>query len=296
MMNTLPATRLPHLARNPHRRPLPQRINLDIDPWKTRLKPMTIVLCMASLDSIMMAADSEGTLGSAKTFNERKITVLKAKNASILVGIAGSSERAERAIEYMRDALSGFDLTKSGEMAQIANDAVASAVAEMFPDWQDRTMVTAKIESDGTHQFQLTIGFFCAGVPHVYQIDNVSASPTPIDLQKRDWACAGIGTLLATYLLGNVLRRGQNDFTRMCAMLHTVSEVKRNVVGCGGETAFFTLKSDGTAAPLQPKLIEDFESDIKKHEDEKRAQFDVAMMDTYGALLRRLWENPDRYK
>jgi 20S proteasome alpha/beta subunit len=233
-MGTLSEYPVSHADENPFR-----LVNQPPFP-KVRPKPqperkrVTVIIGIICDDAVVMASDTQTTIGTLKRSNTNKLQPVRFKNGHALIGEAGHAHLSGNAVQHMQ---------LLGPLAEIVDEQTVQKTAE---DAMQRTRETlrrqnfmcsgddlnAMLRGPGQDCHWL-VSHFYKGQPQMFKLHLSTATSFPV---KGRFACVGTGSELSSYLLERLLWPTITPVEAATIAAYVIEQTKNHIEGCGGKT------------------------------------------------------------
>lgn len=213
---------------------------------------MTIIAGFRCQDGIVVCADTQETLGSAKrnvpklefthgpTWSADQNKMINHDLALAMCG-AGDGPFVDKVASRAWDALRGVaDIDE-------ASDAVESMIKETYREF-------GQIYQPGSFpQAELIYGITIGGQSRLFQASG------PL-VNEKSYASSGIGYYLADFLAGRMGANGEHGWltTRQCVAVaaYILFQAKEHVEGCGGNSHIAVLRESESSGRVDFQLVE----------------------------------------
>ncbi|MHB8523901.1 MAG: Ntn hydrolase family protein [Limisphaerales bacterium] len=195
---------------------------------------MTLLAGIICKDGVVMAADSQTTIGSRKQTGTEKITVVNCGGNPVLIAVAGSVVPSSRAVTIFQSKTARMTVTNEESIA----NAVTESVREVRKDQMDlgtngwTSLDAQSFFEKEINYFELLFAYYFKGEPFLYSVNALWC--LPVKATKFFEVC-GTGSDLASYILGEEAMSGM-EIDLACAMaIYTVGKVNKHNLYCSGD-------------------------------------------------------------
>jgi 20S proteasome alpha/beta subunit len=203
---------------------------------------MSQIIGIVCKDAIVFGAESETTRGSAKQHGTEKISIVNFPNGYAMIAEAGAEAWSNSAVESFRRKAAVTKIvddmtipnTVKESILEIRNHMKSLHPDTLLAEWENFFYQEA-------NDFELTVGYYFSGTPHIFKFHPFSAYPYP---NKREFVTSGIGGDLAHYLLKDFSFGQIPAHATTLIAAYVLQEVKGSTQYCGGATSI-ALVSDG---------------------------------------------------
>jgi hypothetical protein len=230
-------------------------------------KRMTIAAGFCGTDGILLGADTLHT-GTGVNLHNAKLFTAEAECGKMVMSFAGHPEFAEATIQKCAHALQSATPQLAKGHAGIA--AIVSRVVES----EYRRVVYKRPDRSDAHVYRLLFGIWSPD-------DGLGLYSTWETSIKRheEYACLGVGEYLGHYLIRPTYHPGMRVAEIAISATYAIAKAKDYVEGCGGDTNFKVLKSDGSLGDISWHITEPIERAIKEYERQSKA-FLLSLLDS----------------
>lgn len=207
---------------------------------------MTIAAGFRFNGGLLLCADTEQTVGEFKLPGSKIISIDLMPSATLSFAISGSVPYATMCVEEIIDELRITKLNFSS-----IEDVIKRKIADIYT----RLLYShPRANYADSPFFDLIIG--------VYAQEEVKlmASAEAAVVTDLLYECAGRGLTLAKYLIKPLYKPDMSREQIELLALRTLSQVKRYVTGCGGQSEFVILKKSGQASKIDLSTSRDDET------------------------------------
>lgn len=195
----------------------------------------------------MFGAESETTREPAKFQGTHKLHRVRFKNDWAMVGESGVAHLSSMAINTLKRLAADTDVTHGDVIRKTAGKAFREIVSELNCPRLGTRKCQEFFRQD-TNYFELTIGYYFCGNPHLYVLNPVfGAAASP----NREFCVSGIAGYLAEYLLKEFRLPELDSIGAITTAGYVVGEVKTAVMGCGGSTEIMLV-----SAGSRPEIVD----------------------------------------
>lgn len=224
---------------------------------------MTIIVCLACQDGLVLASDSQRTEENGiKDSYTRKIIPIKMDGASAMVAQSGHADLAARAVEILKHKAAGKKLTHFRTLADLAEESVAEVKQLLRQQGHE----LGQFLKDYT--FELVIAHYFDSKPCIFLL---KAEVGLAIAQQKRVITAGCGAPMANLLL----QPFQFEMTRVnqggVTAIYVIQKVKEFDSRCGGPVVAGVIYAAQPDRPLRvPSSFIEQTADALKDFDKAR--------------------------
>lgn len=207
---------------------------------KRHKSPVTIITLTACNEFMVVASDSRTTRPDGTISDDVvKIAVVGNSKQQGLIGQAGNSELASRALELILEGGGKMDTSRRA-IPDLAEKAVAEVKRQIRDQFKGSAEELQRHFSD--YDFELLIAFYYNDVPSIYTLDFLSGlAVSRSDSWGGKCICRvsiGCGAPLANFLYGSFggQIRTTSPGKEITMALYVVEQIKKFDPRCGGKT------------------------------------------------------------
>ncbi len=190
----------------------------------TKRAKMTILIGITCKDGIVLASDSQATVGGEFALPTSKITKVNFQLNEALIACAGDIHLANRVTEMIQDSALRSELNSPRHLADMAEAEIRKFRDMMVDDAQKQSL-----EEGG---FILMLAHFGCFDPSLYLTNILGIASKP----ESYYAAAGSGSVLAECFFAEFLDRPSTLPESVAAAIYIIDKVKRYDPSCGGQT------------------------------------------------------------
>lgn len=214
--------------------------------------PMTQIVGIICRESIIVACESQYTVGTRKLLNAVKMSVVKFKNGEALIAESGSMAKSSLALRYINESAKDKEIESEYSVSEIAEDAIVRVRNRLLSAIQKRPYSVSEqdaIFKSGDNYFALMIANYFRPkskeepIPCLFTITLASA----ITERERPFAVLGAAPELAMFFLKQFQCEQMLGGEAMCLAIDTLERIKLDEITCGGQVR---------VAILDPKILE----------------------------------------
>lgn len=163
---------------------------------------MTQIVGIVCKEAIVVASESQYTIGDFKRNEQPKMDVLAFNNsASALVAFAGDVTSAFLVVEMMKEAAQKISLNNDSTVIDLAKDVIKKYRLEILDFYNQKPDLPATEQDEifgrGDQYVEFVIAYYHRRKPFLYKIDVFSGKPSRIE----NYVVMGCGSALATFML-----------------------------------------------------------------------------------------------
>ena len=213
---------------------------------------MTIAAGFCCSNGIVLATDSQYTLGYLARIQGPKIFRLKDRNG-LRMAVAGAGD-----VAYMQKAVEDIDRRLDEKFqGPVNHDQISDIIEKVVTRLYLGHLYKCPAPDNERPHFWLLVAVWIEGLG----VRLIRTERTAVCYVNGFW-CLGVGDILSNYLLRSRYQQSL-DFEDIIAIAsYVINETKSYVPGCGGETEIVVLGENGTLGNVAQGLINITEKNI----------------------------------
>jgi hypothetical protein len=277
--------------------PVPKPLKKPYIAPRKGARSMTIAAGFRCMDGVVLCADSQITIPGLLKYPESKIRMAEYLQSKPFFTFCGDMDYSKQAINHFSTAIRKAEQNRTDLLSAIETEAANLHLQyyDMYTDPADKLhldMIVSVLVDKQRHLFKIY-------GPKVNAVD--------------DFHCIGAGNYLARALTGMYRRPGESVHRTAIVCAYILSEVKKYVDGCGGDSQIICLNDDGswTLFPDEGMFfsIADIETRFQEWKDQlkelaihyadfkvSRSEFEFTLSKLTGELLRLRKPSADLYE
>ena len=197
---------------------------------------MTIIVGIICKGSIVLAADSQTTIGDAKRCDAEKISIIDFKGTGnrILVAQSGTVSTSSRAVDHIETIAATRELTDADSVIQTVQEALRKVKDELrFQNFGCSAEELGKIIFNGGLDSSLMVAHYVEkdGLRKPY-IHTFTFSTGLVETSKSFYESAGCGSPLANYLLSEICSEKMDTELGEAVAVYVVDKAIKHVAYC----------------------------------------------------------------
>lgn len=194
---------------------------------------MTIIIAIVFDTGIVMAADSQTTIGTFKRCDTNKLNPIQFKNGCALIGEAGSAELSGRSVQQMEIESKDAEIKSERIVPDMAQAAIRITREELRRQHCNCSAEELNRIILSFDDCDWLVGYFFDLKPRLFKLCMSTGVDFPV---KSNFAAIGSGRELAEYLLGRIVWDNMNVLEAELAAVFVIEQVKKHNAYCSGQT------------------------------------------------------------
>lgn len=221
--------------------------NLNIEEFY-----MTTILSINCSNGLVIASDSQATMGAVKRSRENKIYHTKINNdINIVLAGSGTSAYTSRFLDSLEKNKGNRTINSTRDCADFCEDIIRGLKSNRYPDFNAHILICVSIKKDDKTDFCLY---------SLYPKEGVA--------EKEDnYDCIGSGSIVAEYILSRLWFPKIMIEQAMKIAIYAIEEVKKVDTYSGGYIRATVIDKNGVVA-LNLMNIANISSEIQKRDFE----------------------------
>jgi 20S proteasome alpha/beta subunit len=216
---------------------------------KRYLRRMTIALGILCSDGVVLATDTQYSVGTVLKYEGLKLFRASAGDCQVIIAACNNADAFRRVIDVIQEELQR-SLKDTQPTVDIVRLATEGALAKFYRKFID------PIPSDerANFEFQLIVGI-CAKS----EKGRLFHSNRSMLVEDYHCACLGEGQYIAEYAIELFVPLKPSVELSKCLAAYIVSAAKRYIQSVGGQSKVYAIHNDGSDSVLLPFEIEEVE-------------------------------------
>lgn len=196
---------------------------------------MTLIVGIVCQDAIVLASETQTTLGNYRIPDTTKIHKVEFQNTKALIAESGAADWSNIAIDRIQKRAKAIAVNNDDTIAKFVSEIVREIRSEhtsLHPNatpeqWRDYFL-------DEKNQYNLMVAYYFGMKPLIYNVE--PAKCTPVPLIGPYYSTSGIGSELGLFLLREHAQRDMAYWFGAVIATYIIETVKENFEWCGGKT------------------------------------------------------------